>query len=61
MMAKGTYARIILTTKDLDSTVERLQASERRGRPGAAEQPHGIGDCALRDPAGSLLRIQELH
>jgi hypothetical protein len=24
------------------------------------EQPYGIRDCALRDPAGNMVRIQEL-
>ena len=35
MMAKGTYAIIILATADLDGTFARLQARRRRGRPGA--------------------------
>jgi uncharacterized glyoxalase superfamily protein PhnB len=62
MMAKGTFASINLATKDLDSTFERLQASS------AAEvvqepidQPYGIRDCSFRDPAGNLIRIQELR
>jgi uncharacterized glyoxalase superfamily protein PhnB len=62
MMAKGTYGWILLATKDLDATFERLQASD------AAEvvqeptqQPYGIRDCAIRDPAGNLIRIQELR
>lgn len=25
------------------------------------EQPYGIRDCAFRDPAGNLVRIQELR
>jgi uncharacterized glyoxalase superfamily protein PhnB len=62
MMAKGTYARVLLATKDLDSTFERLQASsvvEVVQEP--TEQPYGVRDCAVRDPAGNLLRIQELR
>ena len=60
MMAKGTFASINLATTDLDGTFERLQASD------AAEvvqeptnQPYGVRDCSLRDPAGNLIRIQE--
>ena len=60
MMAKGTFASINLATTDLDGTFERLQASD------AAEvvqeptdQPYGVRDCAFRDPAGNLIRIQE--
>jgi catechol 2,3-dioxygenase-like lactoylglutathione lyase family enzyme len=62
MMAKGTYASINLATDDIDGTFERLQASD------AAEvvqeptdQPYGVRDCAFRDPAGNLIRIQEVH
>jgi len=25
------------------------------------EQPYGVRDCAVRDPAGNLIRIQELR
>ena len=61
MMAKGTYAALLLATKDLDSTFERLQASDADIVQEPTEQPYGIRDCAVRDPAGSLLRIQELR
>jgi uncharacterized glyoxalase superfamily protein PhnB len=60
MMAKGTFASINLATRDLDGTFERLQAgAEVVQEP--TEQPYGIRDCAVRDPAGNLLRIQELR
>jgi uncharacterized glyoxalase superfamily protein PhnB len=60
MMAKGTYASLNLATKDLDGTFERLQSgAEVVQEP--TEQPYGIRDCAVRDPAGNLLRIQELR
>jgi uncharacterized glyoxalase superfamily protein PhnB len=60
MMAKGTYASINLATKDLDSTFERLQTgAEVVQEP--TEQPYGIRDCAVRDPAGNLIRIQQLR
>jgi len=61
MMAKGTYAAINLATKDLDSTFERLQASDADVVQEPTEQPYGIRDCAFRDPAGNLVRIQELR
>ncbi len=60
MMAKGTYASIILATQDLDGTFDRLQASEIEVVQEPTEQPYGVRDCAVRDPAGNLLRIQEL-
>jgi len=60
MMAKGTYAAIILATRDLDGTFERLQASDAEVVQEPTEQPYGVRDCAFRDPAGNLIRIQEL-
>ena len=59
MMAKGTYAGILLATKDLDGTFERLQASGAEVVREPTEQPYGVRDCAVRDPAGNLIRIQE--
>jgi uncharacterized glyoxalase superfamily protein PhnB len=59
MMAKGTYARILLATRNLDATFERLQASDAEIVQEPTEQSYGIRDCAVRDPAGNLLRIQE--
>jgi uncharacterized glyoxalase superfamily protein PhnB len=61
MMAKGTYSGILLATKDLDGTFERLQAGDAEVVQEPTEQPYGVRDCAVRDPAGNLLRIQELR
>ena len=61
MMAKGTYAGILLATKDLDGAFERLQASsvgEVVQEP--TDQPYGVRDCAVRDPAGNMIRIQQV-
>ncbi len=60
MMAKGTYASINLATADLDGAFERLQAgAEVVQEP--TEQPYGVRDCSVRDPAGNLIRIQEVR
>jgi predicted enzyme related to lactoylglutathione lyase len=61
MMAKGTYAIITLATPDLDDTFERLQASGADVVQEPIEQPYGIRDCAIRDPAGNLIRINEVR
>jgi catechol 2,3-dioxygenase-like lactoylglutathione lyase family enzyme len=61
MMAKGSYAIIILATADLDGAFERLQASGAEVVQEPIEQPYGVRDCAFRDPAGNLIRIQELR
>jgi catechol 2,3-dioxygenase-like lactoylglutathione lyase family enzyme len=60
MMAKGTYAMLLLATKDLDGTFARLQASDAEVVQEPTDQPYGVRDCAIRDPAGNLIRIQEL-
>jgi uncharacterized glyoxalase superfamily protein PhnB len=60
MMAKGTFAGINLATKDLDATFEKLQARGAEVVQEPTDQPYGIRDSAVRDPAGNLLRIQEL-
>ena len=59
MMAKGTYGGILLATKDLGGTFERLQAAGADVVQEPTEQPYGVRDCAVRDPAGNLIRIQE--
>jgi uncharacterized glyoxalase superfamily protein PhnB len=61
MMAKGTYAAINLATKDLNGTFERLQASGADVVQEPMEQPYGVRDCAFRDPANNLIRIEELR
>ncbi len=61
MMAKGTYAAINFATKNLDETFEQLQAGDAEVVQEPTDQPYGVRDCAFRDPAGNLVRIQELR
>jgi catechol 2,3-dioxygenase-like lactoylglutathione lyase family enzyme len=61
MMAKGTFASINLATKDLDATFEKLQAGDAEVVQEPVDQPYGVRDCAFRDPAGNLIRIQQLR
>ena len=60
MMAKGTYGWILLATSNLDSTFETLQATDAEVVQEPTDQPYGVRDCAFRDPAGNMIRIQEL-
>lgn len=61
MMAKGTYASINLATPDLDGLFAKLEAREdAEVVQEPTDQPYGLRDCAFRDPAGNLLRIQQL-
>ena len=61
MMAKGTYGIIVLATPDLDGAFERLEAKGAEIVQEPTEQPYGIRDCAIRDPAGNLIRISEVR
>src|SRR5262245_32935971 len=47
MMAKGTYASILLATPDLDGTFDRVQASGAEVVQEPTEQPYGVRDCAF--------------
>ena len=60
MMAKGTFAAVILGAKDLDATFERVQASGAEVMQEPVDQPYGFRDCAFRDPAGNTVRIKQL-
>jgi predicted enzyme related to lactoylglutathione lyase len=59
MMAKGTFASIVLATTDVDGTFDRVQASGAEVAQEPIDQPYGVRDCAFRDPAGNMVRIQE--
>jgi uncharacterized glyoxalase superfamily protein PhnB len=61
MMAKGTFASVNLATTDLDATFERLQTGDAEVVQEPIDQPYGVRDCSFRDPAGNLVRIQELR
>jgi catechol 2,3-dioxygenase-like lactoylglutathione lyase family enzyme len=58
MMSKGTYASLVLATPDLDAVFDRLQATADVVQEPIL-QPWGVRDCAFRDPAGNLIRIQQ--
>jgi catechol 2,3-dioxygenase-like lactoylglutathione lyase family enzyme len=59
MMAKGTYGIILFATRDLDGSFERLQAGDVEIVQEPTEQPYGVRDFAVRDPAGNMIRIQQ--
>ena len=61
MMAKGTFAQINLATTDVDGAFERIEANDAAEvvqEP--ADQPYGVRDCAFRDPAGNMIRLQQV-
>ncbi|MEV0334311.1 VOC family protein [Nocardia sp. NPDC050717] len=59
MMAKGTYAGVNLATEDLDGLFAKLQAGDIEVVQEPTDQPYGVRDCAFRDPAGNMIRIQQ--
>lgn len=59
MMAKGTYAGVLLAASNLDEVFERVQASGADVVQEPIDQDYGVRDCAFRDPAGNLIRIQQ--
>ncbi len=61
LMAKGSYFGVNLAAEDLDGTFERLVAGGAEVVQEPTEQPYGVRDCAFRDPAGNMIRIQELR
>ena len=61
LMAKGSYFGVNLATADLDGTFAQLEASGAEVVQEPTAQPYGVRDCAFRDPAGNMLRIQQLR
>lgn len=59
LMAKGNYAAITLTVDDLDSTFEKLEAANVEIMQEPIDQDYGVRDCAVRDPAGNTIRINQ--
>ncbi|MFD9947334.1 VOC family protein [Nonomuraea sp. NPDC059023] len=59
LLTKGVMPMIVLRTDDLDKTFENARASGAEILQEPIEQPWGPRDCALRDPSGNLVRIQQ--
>lgn len=59
MMAKGTFASLLLASDDLESTFTRLVEHDAEIMQEPTDQDWGVRDCAVRDPAGNTLRIQQ--
>lgn len=60
LMANGTYGAIVLATRDLTDTFDRVQATGADVVQEPLDQPYGVRGCAFRDPAGNLVRIEQL-
>jgi len=60
LIAKGSYAAITLASDDLDGLFQRLEAADADVVQEPVDQDYGVRDCAFRDPAGNLIRINQL-
>jgi catechol 2,3-dioxygenase-like lactoylglutathione lyase family enzyme len=60
LLAKGALNGVHFHTHDLDATFEKVRASGAEIVQEPADQPWGVRDCAFRDPAGNLTRIDEV-
>ena len=61
LVAKGSYFGVNLATTDLDGTFAQVEAAGAEVVQEPTEQPYGVRDCAFRDPAGNMIRIQQLR
>jgi len=61
MIAKGTFASIMLASDDVDAAFAKVEAhpsAEVVQEP--TDQDWGARDCAFRDPAGNMVRMQQV-
>lgn len=59
LIAKGSYGAVTLASDELDALFDRLVESGADIVQEPMDQPYGERDCAVRDPAGNLLRINQ--
>ncbi len=57
LVVKGALGPFVFAADDLDAAFERAAATGAEVVQEPADQPWGPRDCALRDPAGNLVRI----
>ena len=59
LVAKGALNGVHFHTDDLDATFDKLVAAEAEIVQEPMEQPWGTRDCAVRDPSGNMIRIDQ--
>jgi uncharacterized glyoxalase superfamily protein PhnB len=60
LIAKGNFFRVNLASADLDATFDAIASSGADVVQEPMDQDYGLRDAAVRDPAGNLIRIQQL-
>jgi catechol 2,3-dioxygenase-like lactoylglutathione lyase family enzyme len=61
LLAKGALNGVHFHAEDLDAAFAKVRAAGAEIVQEPAEQPWGVRDGAVRDPAGNLVRIEELR
>jgi uncharacterized glyoxalase superfamily protein PhnB len=59
LVAKGAMNGVHFHTDDLDTTFEKVRASGAEIVEEPTDQWWGTRDCAVRDPSGNLVRIDQ--
>jgi catechol 2,3-dioxygenase-like lactoylglutathione lyase family enzyme len=59
LVTQGSLQAAIFRSDDLDATFEKVRASGAEVLEEPTTQPWGVRDCAVRDPSGNLVRIQQ--
>ncbi|MFJ6654069.1 VOC family protein [Microbacterium sp. NPDC091313] len=59
LIEKGSYFGVNLAARDLDAAFDALAAAGAEVVQEPVDQPYGVRDCAFRDPAGNLIRMQQ--
>ncbi|GGS41956.1 lyase [Actinokineospora fastidiosa] len=59
LLAKGLLRGVTLTTDDVDAAFEQIQATGAEVLQEPMDQPYGVRDCAFRDPAGNMIRLNQ--
>ena len=59
LVAKGAVNGVWFHSDDLDATFEKVRASGAEIVQEPTDQPWGTRDCAVRDPSGNMVRIDQ--
>ncbi|MDR2320515.1 VOC family protein [Microbacterium sp. NPDC089698] len=60
LMAKGSFGGVVLATENVDAAFAEIEARGADVVQEPIDQPYGIRDCAFRDPAGNMIRLQQV-
>ena len=60
LLAKGYLNAVIIRTADCDALFERVSGSGAEVIQEPIDQPYGVRDCSVRDPAGNQVRFSQV-